>query len=471
MFFNLKGAIKLSTNPKHNDLGSGRLGPLLFRLALPSILAQVVNALYSIVDRIYIGHMEPDGALALTGLGVCFAITMFISALAALAGMGGGPRAAIAMGEGDMDKAESYLGNSTALLILLAVLSTGVFQIWKEPLLLAFGADETTIGYATGYLGIYLWGSISVLITLGLNTYITMQGFALTAMATTVIGAVVNIILDPILIFTFDMGIRGAALATVIAQTVSALWVLRFLTGKKTRLHIRLRHMRLRREIIFPVLALGVSPFIMQATESLISISFNSSLLKYGGTPAVGAMTICTSVMQMMWLPGQGLAQGAQPLLSYNFGAGNFDRVKKAFRLLLLSTMIYMLTLWVLIELFPAVPVSLFNDDPELTALAVWALRIYMAGMSVFWIQNSCQQTFVALGQAKLSLFFALLRKVILLIPLIFILPHFFENKVFAVLLAEPVADIVSALSCGTVFFLTLPRILRRRAEELEKLK
>lgn len=454
---------------REQALGSAPIGKLLLKLAAPAIVAQLVNALYNIVDRIYIGHMEPGGDLALTGLGVCFAITMFISALAALAGMGGGPRASIAMGEGDTDKAESYLGGSVALLLVLAVAATAAFQIWKEPLLLAFGADETTVGYAVDYLSIYLWGSVSVLISLGLNTYITMQGFATTAMGTTLIGAAINIALDPLFIFAFDMGVKGAALATVIAQTVSALWVLRFLTGKKTILHIRLRHLRLRPAVIGPIVALGISPFIMQATESLVSISFNSSLLKYGGTPAVGAMTICSSVMQLVWLPIQGLSQGAQPIISYNFGAGNFDRVKKAFRLLILSLMVYMVAAVLFVELCPGALVSLFNDEPQLTQLARWALRIYMSGMSVFWLQSACQQSFVALGQAKISLFFALFRKVILLVPLIFILPHILSDKVFAVLLAEPVADVVSALTCGAVFFSRLPRILKQREDGLSK--
>ena len=456
------------SHTRTNDLGRDPIGPLLFRLALPAILAQVVNALYNIVDRVYIGHMEPDGALALTGLGVCFSILMFVSALAALAGMGGGPRASIAMGEGDHDKAEAYLGGSAALLLVLAVVVTTVFQIWKEPLLLAFGADETTVGYAADYLSVYLWGSVSVLITLGLNTYISIQGRASTAMLTTLIGAVLNIVLDPVFIFLFDMGIKGAALATVLAQTVSALWVLRFLTGPKTKLRLRLRHLRLKKEILLPTVALGVSPFIMQATESLVTVSFNASLLRYGGTAAVGAMTVCSSMMMLMWLPAQGLAQGAQPIISYNFGAGNFPRVKKTCRLLLLVTMVYMVAFWGLVQLFPGAAVGVFNDDPALTSTAVWALRIYLAGMCVFWLQCACQQIFVALGQAKVSLFFALLRKVILLVPLIFLLPHVVEHRVLGVLLAEPIADIVSALACGGVFFLRLPRILAKRAEELK---
>ena len=448
-------------------LSTAPIGKLLFRLAAPAIAAQLVNALYNIVDRIYIGHMEPDGDLALTGLGVCFAILMFISAMAVLAGMGGGPRASIAMGEGDRDKAEAYLGGSFTMLLVMAVVATAVFQIWKEPLLLAFGADASTVGYATDYLSVYLWGSVAVLISLGLNTYITIQGRSGIAMCTTLIGAVVNIALDPLFIFGFHMGVKGAALATVIAQTVSALWVLRFLTGRKTLLRLRLRHIRLKPSVIGPIAALGISPFIMQATESLVSVSFNSSLLKYGGTPAVGAMTICSSVMQIVWLPSQGLSQGAQPIISYNFGAGNFDRVKKAYRLLALSLMVYMVTATLFVELFPSLPVALFNDDPTLTAIARRAVRIYMAGMALFWIQSASQNSFVALGQAKLSLFFALFRKVLLLIPLIFLLPHLFADRVAGVLVAEPIADVVSALTCGAVFLWRLPHIIEQRRKTL----
>lgn len=452
---------------RNSDLGSAPIAPLLFRLALPAILAQVVNALYNIVDRIYIGHMGSSGDLALTGLGVCFPITMFISALAGLAGQGGAPRAAIAMGEKDNDRANAILGGSTALLLVLAVAATALFQIFKEPLLLAFGATENTIGYATDYLSVYLWGSISVLISLGLNTYITAQGFSTFSMLTVVIGAAINIVLDPVFIFLFDMGVRGAALATIIAQTVSALWVLKFLTGPRSTLRIQRKYLRLDGQILAPIVALGVSPFIMQATESLISIAFNSSLRNYGGDVAVGAMTICTSVMQVLWLPTQGLAQGAQPIISYNYGSGSLDRVKKTFLLLLLSCGVYILAIWGFVMLFPQIPVAIFNDNPDLTAMAVWALRIYLAGLCVFWIQMACQQTFVSLGQAKVSLFVALLRKVILLIPLIYILPHFFGDKVFAVLLAEPVADVTAALTCGCIFLCRFPKILKGREEAL----
>ncbi len=451
-----------------NDLGRDKVGPLLFRLALPAIFAQVVNALYNIVDRIYIGHLGADGDLALTALGICFPIITFISALAALAGQGGAPQAAIAMGEGNDKKANAILGNSFTLLVIFSVASTVLLQIFKEPLLLAFGATEATIGYALEYLTVYLCGSVFVLITLGLNTYISAQGFSTVSMATVLLGAAINIVLDPVFIFLFDMGVKGAALATVLAQTVSAVWVFRFLTSRRSKLRIRRDCLRPSKKLVAPIMALGVSPFIMQATESLISVSFNASLRDYGGDAAVGAMTICSSVLMVMWLPTQGLAQGAQPIISFNYGAGRLDRVKQTIRLLLISCGAYILTFWALVELFPGLMVSIFNNDPQLTALTAWALRIYVAGMCVFWVQMACQQAFIALGQAKISLFLALLRKVILLIPLIFILPHFFEDKVFAVFLAEPIADVVAAVTCGVLFLLRIPKILKAREEALK---
>lgn len=452
-----------------NALGTAPVGRLMVKLAAPAVAAQIINALYNIVDRMYIGHMEGVGDLALTGLGVSFPIIMFISALSALAGMGGGSRAAIRMGEKDIDGAEAILGGCTALLLVMAALSTVLFQIFREPLLLLFGASENTLPYASGYLEIYLWGTVSVLLSLGLNNFITTQGFAAFSMLTVVIGAVCNIILDPILIFGFHMGVRGAALATILSQTVSAVWVLLFLVGKRTLLHLRMRHLRLKASVLLPVVAIGVSPFIMQSTESLVSISFNSSLLRYGGDPYVGAMTIASSVMQVGTMPLHGLAQGAQPIIGFNYGAGNLDRVKKAFKLLLASCLTFTVTIWALVELFPGVFIAIFNDKPELMEVATRTLRVYFAGIFMFGIQSSCQQTFVALGEAKISLFLALLRKIILLIPFIFILPLFLSDKVFAVWLAEPMADILAAATTGLMFARRFPRILKRREEQLRK--
>jgi len=451
-----------------NALGTAPVGKLMVKLAVPAVAAQLINALYNIVDRMYIGHMEGVGDLALTGLGVCFPILMFISALSALGGIGGGSRAAIRMGEKDIDGAETILGGCTALLLVMALLSTVLFQLFKEPLLLLFGAGEsTTLPYALDYLSIYLWGSVSVLFSLGLNNFITTQGFALFSMLTVVIGAVCNIVLDPIFIFALDMGVKGAALATILSQTVSAVWVLAFLLGKRTLLKLRLKYLRLKPAVLAPVVAIGVSPFIMQSTESLVSIAFNSSLKLYGGDTYVGAMTIASSVMQVGAMPLHGLAQGAQPIIGFNYGAGNFDRVKKAFRLLLSSCVIFTVALWAAAELFPDVFIALFNDKPELVEVARRTIRVYMAGIFAFGVQSACQQTFVALGQAKISLFLALLRKIILLIPLIFILPHLLADKVFAVWLAEPIADVLAATTTGIMFALRFPKILAHRREEL----
>lgn len=452
-----------------NSLGTDPVGKLMVKLSVPAVAAQLVNALYNIVDRMYIGHMEGVGDLALTGLGVCFPILMFISALSALAGIGGGSRAAIRMGEGDTDGAETILGGSTALLLVMAALVTGLFQVFKEPLLLLFGAGEgTTLPYALDYLSVYLWGSVSVLLSLGLNNFITTQGFALFSMLTVVIGAVCNIVLDPIFIFGLGMGVKGAALATILSQTVSAVWVLAFLRGKRTLLKLRGKYLRLNWKVLAPVVAIGVSPFIMQSTESLVSIAFNSSLKLYGGDTYVGAMTVASSVMQVAMMPLHGITQGAQPILGYNYGAGNFDRVKKTFKLLLASCVVFTVTVWGVAECFPDVFIALFNDKPELVEVARRTIRVYIAGMFASGVQTACQQTFVALGQAKVSLFLALLRKIILLIPLILILPHFLADKVFAVWLSEPIADVLAATTTGCMFAWRFPKILEQRKEQLE---
>ena len=453
-----------------NDLGKDPVPQLLRRLALPAVTAQVVNALYNIVDRMYLGHMKPDGDMAITGVGVTFAVIMFISALSALVGMGGGSRAAIRTGEGRTDLAEEILGNCTLLILIISVVVMAVFLPLQRPMLLLMGASEETIGYAVDYLTIYLWGTVFVQIALALNNFITTQSFSTFSMLTVVIGAVINIVLDPIFIFGFDMGVRGAALATIIAQAVSAVWVLAFLTGKRTRLKIRLKYLRLKPKILLPVVAIGVSPFIMQSTESLVNIAFNSSLLKYGGNKFVGAMTICSSIMQVLTMIFQGLAQGAQPIVGYNYGSGQLDRVRKTFRLLITAGIIYSVAGCLLVELFPHAFVAMFNDKPELVEAAVWALRIYLACFFMLGVQFSCQQTFVALGQAKVSLFLALLRKIILVIPLIYILPHIITgDQVFAVYLAEPVADFLAAATTGLMFAWKFPRILRRREMELGK--
>ncbi len=440
---------------KQADLGSGRVGKLLFSLALPTITSQIVNMLYNLVDRVYIGHMQPAdtvGKLALTGVGVCLPVIMIISAFAALMAMGGAPRASIQEGKGNPAESERIMGGCLTLLVITSLCLTAVFQLLAEPLLLTFGASENTIGYALSYMRIYSLGTLFVQLTLGMNTYITAQGFTTVSMKTVLIGAILNTILDPIFIFGLGLGVRGAALATILSQAVSAAWVMRFLTGGRTKWRIRRENLRPRAAVVLPSLALGLSPFIMQSTESLIAMCFNSSLLKYGGDIAVGAMTVLTSIMQFAMMPLQGLTQGAQPIISYNYGARNAQRVRDAFRVLLRSCLAYSLAMWALVQLFPQVFARIFNNSPELVEYTAWALRIYMAASGIFGIQIACQQTFVSLGNAKTSLFLAVLRKIILLIPLIYILPSFFANKVFAVFLAEPVADALAVTTTAIMF-------------------
>lgn len=437
------------------DLGKGSVGKLLFQLALPAIIAQLVNVLYNIVDRIFIGRM-PNGELAMAGVGVAFPIIMIVSAFSALVGMGGAPLAAIKMGEKDNDGAEKIMTNSFSTLVIIAIILTVSLLIFKENILWAFGASKDTIGYANDYIGIYLIGTLFVQIGLGLNPFINTQGFAKTGMITVLIGAIINIVLDPILIFGFNMGVKGAALATISAQFVSAVWVLLFLVGKKSVLKIRKQYIIPSLKVIGPILLLGISPFIMQATESLVIISMNNNLAKYGGDLAIGAMTIMSSVMQIILLPMMGLTQGAQPIISFNYGADKLDRVRKTFKLLLVSCLVYTTLMWGAIMMFPQVFVSIFNSNPQLVEITVWSMRIYFAGILLFGAQIACQQTFLALGQAKISMILALLRKIILLIPLIFILPVFFENKLQGVLTAEPVADITAAIVtiiCFSIFY------------------
>ena len=436
----------------NTNLGSESVGKLLFKLATPAIIAQIVNVLYNIVDRI-IGRME-NGEVAMAGVGVAFPIIIIITACSYLIGMGGGPLAAIKMGEQNNDEAEKIMSNSFSVLVILAILLTIGFKIGKEPLLWMFGASESTIGYSMDYLNIYLIGTVFVQISMGMNTFINTQGFATTGMMTVAIGALINIILDPIFIFGFNMGVKGAALATIIAQGVSAIWVLMFLFGKKSILKIKKKYMIPKASIILPVLGLGISPFIMQSTESLVLIALNSKLQMYGGDLAVGSMAIMSSIMQILMLPNMGVTQGAQPIISYNYGSGQLDRVKKTFKLCLLSCFTYSTILWLLLMIFPAFFVSIFNKNPQLLSMTSWSIKIYFAGAFMFGIQIACQQTFLALGKATISLVLALLRKIVLLIPLIFILPTFFNEKLFAVILAEPVADITAATITAISFFI-----------------
>lgn len=438
---------------KSDFLGTEPVGKLLWKLSLPAIAAQIVNLLYNLVDRIYIGHMPGNGDLALTGVGVCMSVIMIVSAFAAFVSSGGAPRASMAMGRGEQNEAEKILGNSFALQILISAVLTAILLLFNRPLLLTFGASENTISFATEYMNIYALGTIFVQLTLGMNSFITAQGFATTGMLSVLIGAICNIILDPIFIYGFHMGVKGAALATIISQAASTVWILRFLTGRKTVLRIRRKNLRLEARVLLPSFALGLSSFIMQASESAILICFNSSLLKYGGDVAVGAMTILSSVMQFSMLPAQGLGQGAQPITSYNFGARNTERVKKTFKLLLTATLGHTMAIWALVMLFPQMFARIFVPNQELIAFTSWALRIYCAGMGLFGAQVACQLTFTSIGNAKASIMVAVMRKFILLIPLIYILPHFLSNKTMGVYLAEPVADIISVLFTAVLFY------------------
>ena len=435
-------------------LGTAPVGKLLLKLAIPTIAAQLINMLYNLVDRVYIGHIPEIGALALTGLGVCMPILLIVSAFAALVGAGGAPRASIFMGKGDHEKAEKTVGNCFTMLLIIAAILTTILLVFGEDLLLVFGASENTIPYAKSYIQIYAIGTVFVQVTLGMNLFITAQGFTRTSMISVLIGAITNIILDPIFIFGFHLGVRGAALATIISQAISCTWVLSFLFGKKTTLKITRKNMKLDRKIILPAMTLGTATFIMQASESIVSVCFNSSLLKYGGDIAVGAMTILLSIMQFAMLPLQGLGQGAQPIISYNYGAGNKERVKKAFKCLLLVSVIFSTSLWAFVMLAPRVFASMFSGDPALLDFTAKVIRIYALCIGIFGVQIACQLTFTAIGEAKSSIIVAVMRKFILLLPLIYIMPAIMRsNQTIAVYMAEPIADFISVVFTAILFY------------------
>ncbi len=459
----LKEAVKMTNNKEF--LANEPIGKLLFRLSIPTVVAQLINMLYNIVDRIYIGHMPGDGSLALTGVGVCMPLIMLVAAFAALVSSGGAPRASIFMGEKNTESAEKTLGNCFSLQIVVSIILTAVLLIWNKDLLLAFGASENTIGYATDYMSIYAIGTLFVQMTLGMNTFITAQGFTTISMVSVIIGAVCNIVLDPIFIFGFQMGVKGAALATIISQMLSCVWIISFLCGKKTQLKIKKENLKLRKDIILPCIALGIAAFVMQSSESVISVCFNSSLLKYGGDIAVGAMTIMTSVMQFAMLPLQGIAQGAQPITSYNFGAKNADRVKKTFRLLLITCLTYSVALWAAVMAAPGVFVKIFTSDATLAQFAAPMLRIYLGGLGLFGIQIACQMTFTSLGKAANSIVVAVVRKFVLLLPLIYIMPSILADKTQAVYMAEPVADIIAVTFTAILFTFQFKKALKEITE------
>lgn len=465
-------------NNKNNPLANERIGKLLVKMVVPAVIAQIVNLLYNIVDRMFISGIPDIGTLALTGVGVTFPIIMLISAFASLIGMGGSPRAAIKMGQNDYDDAEEILSNCFISLVFISVVLTLFFLIFNEKLLLMFGASEQTLPYAKQYINIYVIGTIFVQIALGLNPFINCQGFANIGMKTILIGAGLNIVFDFVFIKVFGLGVIGAALATVISQAVSAIWVLRFLTkSNKTKIKIKRKYFKLRKSVMIPILLLGISPFIMQSTESLLNIAFNSSLKKYGGDIAVGTMTILATVMQCVNLIAMGIGQGSQPIISFNYGAGKIDRVKKTYNLTIGISVLFTSIIWLLCIITPQFFIGIFaKEDNPIMEYAKVSLTIYMFSVFIMGAQFACQQVFVALGQAKVSLFLALLRKIILLIPLIYILPiaipdnvltsiqqsilpMSLENKVFAIFLAEPISDFIAAFTTITLFIITTKKL------------
>lgn len=443
-----------------SKLGTESIPKLVFSLAIPAISAQLINVLYNIVDRMYIGHIENVGDIALTGVGVTFPILMIIAAFSSFVGMGGAPLSSIKLGEGDKEGAEKILGNSVIMLLFFSVILTILFYIFKVPLLYLFGASDNSIVYANEYIKIYLMGTIFVQFSLGLNTFISAQGNAKIAMLSVLIGAVTNIILDPIFIFVFNMGVRGAAFATIISQALSAIWVLKFLLSDKSVIKIKRKYLKFNMKIALGIGALGISPFIMQSTESLVNIVLNSGLQKYGGDVYVGSMTIMTSVLQLIVVPINGFAQGVQPIISYNYGAGNKERVIKTFKILITSTTVLSVICCLMAVLFPRIFVIIFTQKEELIDLTVKMMPVFLAGIWAFGAQMGCQSSFLGLGQAKISLFLALLRKVILLIPLALILPIYFG--VNGIYYAEPIADIVASFSTLFIFIFSFKKILNK---------
>lgn len=443
-------------------LGTAPIGGLLFKLSLPTVIAQLINMLYNIVDRIYIGHMPKNGNLALTGVGVCMPIIMIVSAFAALVSSGGAPRASIFMGKKEMDNAEKTLGGCFGLQIIVSLILTIVLCVWGKSMLYSFGASDNTIEYAVDYMRIYALGTIFVQLTLGMNSFVTAQGFTKISMISVIIGAVLNIVLDPVFIYGLNMGVKGAALATVISQACSCVWIVLFLCGKRSLLRLKKENIRISPKIVLPCLALGSAAFIMQSSESVISVCFNSSLLKYGGDVAVGAMTILTSVMQFAMLPLQGIAQGAQPISSYNYGAKNVERVKKTFKYLLVSSLTYSVILWLAVMFFPRAFAGMFTSDIKLLDFTEKVIRIYFGGMFLFGIQIACQMTFVSLGKALSSVIVAVVRKFVLLLPLIYIMPSVMGDKTIGVYMAEPVADIIAVVFTSILFAVQFRKALAK---------
>lgn len=447
------------THKNEEQLATAPIGRLMLKLAVPTVAAQLINMLYNIVDRIYIGHIPEVGSTALTGVGVTFPIITLVSAFAAFAGQGGAPLASIQLGAGQRDEAERILGNSLVLLLAASLLLTVGFSMYKEPILYAFGASDATIGYAVDYIRIYLLGTIFVQLALGLNSFISAQGKALVAMLSVLIGAILNIVLDPIFIFLLDWGVQGAALATILSQAVSACWVFGFLCSRHSGLRIRRSNLRPSARVIGRIASLGVAPFIMQSTESLVTVVLNTGLQTYGGDLYVGALTIMQSVMQMIVMPVQGITQGTQPIMSYNYGAGNYARVRRTFQRLLTVTLTATCSAFLAVILFPGLLARIFTPQEETIQLVSQVMPLFFGGIWAFGAQMACQITFMSLGQARTSLFLALLRKVILLVPLALLLPRI-TGSVFGIFAAEPIADILASATTLTLFLSQRKKLL-----------
>lgn len=442
----------MAVNEKETRMGSAPLGRLMLSMGIPTLIAQLINILYNIVDRIYIGHISGVGPQALIGIGLCVPVITLIAAFSQFAGFGGSPLAAISLGKGDREQAEKIVANAFSLLIIFAAVLMTVFYLIKKPFMYMFGASDDTYPFADAYLSIYLLGTLFVQLSLGMNSFITAQGQTRISMCTVLIGAISNIILDPIFIFLLNMGIRGAAIATVISQFFSAVWTISFLTSERASLKLKFRYMPLDAGIIRRIASLGISPFFMASTESLITVIFNRGMFIYGSDLYVGSITILQSIMSMIFTPISGFGQGVQPIISYNYGAGNIDRVKECTRKIITLALSVSMILSLSVIFFPDGVISLFTNDRELLAICRRAVPIFLAGMTIFGIQSGCQQSFMALGQAKKAFFFALFRKVILLVPLALILPAV-TGSVYGLYFAEPISDALSATVCGLTFW------------------
>lgn len=448
------------TDGARNDFSKGSVVGNILSLALPMTLAQLINILYNVVDRMYIGRIPGYGSLPLTGLGLCMPVISAVIAFANLFGTGGAPLCSIARGRGDLETAERIMGNAFSMLLSTGLVLTLTGLLFKRPLLYAFGASDATWPFADSYLTIYLAGTVFVMTSLGLNSYINAQGFARIGMMTTLIGAVLNIILDPLFIFVWGMGIQGAAIATVLSQFASALWTFRFLTGKKTILRLRLPSMRLRSSIVRDITALGMSGFMMSITNSLVQVVCNSTLSVYGGDLYVGVMTILNSIREIVVMPVNGISNGAQPVISYNYGAKQTERIKTAIRFMAALGIGYTVLIWGCLHLFPTFFIHIFNDEAALVEAAVPAMRIYFFGFFMMSLQFSGQTVFQSLGKAKFAIFFSILRKVVIVTPLTLLLPHVIRPAVDGVFWAEVISNFIGGAACFSTMLIVMRREL-----------